>query len=242
MKISRYDPALDKTPHYQTYTVDVSPNDRILDCLNKIRWSQDGSLAYRMSCGHGICGSDGMVINGRASLACQKLVKDYDYGKEIVVEPLKYFRVVKDLVVDMAPFFEDFRSIHPVDTDIIADTTLEKERIQTIEERAKFDDAIKCIMCACCTASCPVDLKEDPQYIGPAAVLKAQRYIADSRVKDVLKRMAIMEKPHNIWSCKTYYMCTAVCPKKIMVTKAILDTKDGIRRELHGESTEQKKN
>ena len=106
-----------------------------------------------------------------------------------------------------------------------------KERKQTIEERAQFDDAIKCIMCACCTASCPVVLKEE--FVGPAAVLRAQRYIFDSRVKDVLDRMKIMEMPHGIWSCKTYYRCTQLCPKKINVTQAILKTKKKILQQLH---------
>lgn len=237
MRIYRFDPETDKAPRYQTYDVDAAPTDKILDCLNKIRWEQDGSLAYRMSCGHGICGSDGMSINGKASLACQKLVKDYDYNKEIVVDPLKYFKVIKDLVVDMDPFFEGLGLVHPVGTALISAPVLQKERTQTIEQRARFDDAIKCIMCACCTASCPVSLKEDPQYIGPAAVLRAQRYIFDSRVADADKRMAVMEKPHGIWSCKTYYMCTVVCPKKIKVTKAILETKNKIKLELHADKT-----
>jgi succinate dehydrogenase / fumarate reductase iron-sulfur subunit len=232
-KIFRFDTKRDKAPRYDTFTVKASPNDRILDCLNKIRWEQDGSLAYRMSCGHGICGSDGMTINGVASLACQKLVKDYDHTKDILIEPLQFFPVVKDLVVDMESFFQRMKAIHPPSEEDVTDVEEDKECKQTIEERNLFDNAIKCIMCACCTASCPVVLKEEPEFIGPAAVLRAQRYIFDSRVKGVLDRMKIMEKPHGIWSCKTYFKCTEVCPKRIKVTEAILQTKRKILSELH---------
>lgn len=232
-KIFRFDPKQDKAPRYDTFKVEASLNDRILDCLNKIRWEQDGSLAYRMSCAHGICGSDGMTINGVAALACQRPVKDYDYTKEILIEPLQFFPIVKDLVVDMTRFFQEMKAIHPTVEQNVSAPKGEKERKQTIEERAQFEDAIKCIMCACCTASCPVVLKEEPEFIGPAAVLRAQRYIFDSRVKSVLDRMKIMEKPHGIWSCKTYFRCTKVCPKEIKVTDAILQTKSKILRELH---------
>lgn len=190
-----------------------------------------------MSCGHGICGSDGMTVNGAAALACQKLVKDYDHTKDILIEPLQFFPVVKDLVVDMTPFFQKMKAIHPPSGTDVTDVEEGKELKQTIEERALFNDAIKCIMCACCTSSCPVVLKEEPEFIGPAAVLRAQRYIFDSKVKDVLDRMKIMEKPHGIWSCKSYFKCTEVCPKRIKVTEAILQTKRKILRELHPTET-----
>ncbi len=112
-KVFRFNPETDKTPHYDVFTVEANPNDRILDCLNRIRWEQDSSLAFRMSCAHGICGSDGLTINGSSALACQKLVKDYDYSKEIMVEPLKFFPVIKDLNVDMEPFFARMVSHKP---------------------------------------------------------------------------------------------------------------------------------
>lgn len=232
-KIFRFDPNRDEAPHYDTFDVETNPNDRLLDCLNKIRWEQDGSLAYRMSCAHGICGSDGMTINGIAALTCQKLVKDYDFSKEIVVEPLQFFPVIKDLVVDMTPFFEREKSVHPLQGISMTEAEEAKEHKQTMEERARFDEDIKCIMCACCVAACPVNLKEDPTYVGPAAIVRAHRYIFDSRMKDTLERMKIMDKPHGIWSCKTYWKCTQVCPKKIPVTKHILETKTKILRELH---------
>lgn len=115
LKIFRFDPRTDTNPHYDTFLLDANSNDRILDCLNKIRWEQDGSLAYRMSCAHGICGSDGMTINGVSALACQKLVKDYDISHEILIQPLSVFPVLKDLVVDLEPFFEREKSVNPPD-------------------------------------------------------------------------------------------------------------------------------
>ena len=113
LKVYRLNPETDTEPHYDTFNIEADPNERILDCLNKIRWQQDSTLSFRMSCAHGICGSDGLTINSQSALACQKLVKDYDYTKEILVEPLKYFEVVKDLIVDLNPFFERIKSINP---------------------------------------------------------------------------------------------------------------------------------
>ena len=232
LKIFRFDPQNDKEPHYDGFTVDAKPTDRLLDCLNKVRWEQDGSLAYRMSCAHGICGSDGMTINGVSALACQKLVKDYDADKEILIEPLSVFPVVKDLVVDMEPFFEREKSVHPPSGISLTEAEEGKEHLQTVEQRLQFDDDIKCIMCACCVSACPVNQKEDPLYVGPAAIVRAHRYIFDSRVKDMLERLQIMDKPHGAWSCKSYYKCTQVCPKEIQVTKRILEVKRKILDEL----------
>jgi succinate dehydrogenase / fumarate reductase iron-sulfur subunit len=233
-KIFRFNPETDEAPRYDVFAVDAGLNDRILDCLNKIRWNQDSSLSYRMSCAHGVCGSDGLTINGAPALACQKLVKDYDYTREIVVEPLKFFPVVKDLIVDMEPFFERMNAVSSGKTEIASGLS-KKERAQTPAERSLFDDAVKCILCACCVAACPVTLKEDPDFLGPAAILRAQRYIFDSRLADTAERMKVLEKPHGIWSCKTYYRCTQVCPKQIKVTEAILKTKKKILQQLHPE-------
>jgi succinate dehydrogenase / fumarate reductase iron-sulfur subunit len=232
-KIFRFNPEADKTPHYDVFTVEASLNDRILDCLNKVRWEQDSSLSYRMSCAHGVCGSDALTVNGSPALACQKLVKDYDYTKELVIEPLKFFPVIKDLIVDMEPFFERMKAINPDKAESASAGITKRERTQTADERSLFDDAVKCILCACCVAACPVTLKEEPDFIGPAAILRAQRYIFDSRVTDTTTRMKVLEKPHGIWSCKSYYRCTQVCPKNIKVTEAILKTKKKILEQLH---------
>lgn len=223
-KVSRFNPQTDQQPHFDTFTIEAQPNERLLDCLNRIRWTLDSTLSFRMSCAHGICGSDGLTINGVEALACQKLVKDYDYTKEIVVAPLRYFMVVKDLIVDLKPFFNRIKSIN-LQT---AQTALDippKERLQTVEERNRYSDAIKCILCACCYSACPALNREDHEFVGPAAVLREQRYVFDSRTPNVEERLAVIGEPHGIWACKSYYKCTLVCPKNIKVTEAILKTK-----------------
>ncbi|MGZ4849993.1 MAG: succinate dehydrogenase/fumarate reductase iron-sulfur subunit [Candidatus Bathyarchaeia archaeon] len=236
MKIHRFNPETDKVPYYDVFEVDAQANDRILDCLNKIRWEQDSTLSYRMSCAHGVCGSDAVSINGIPALACQKLVKDYDYSKELVIEPLKYFPVIKDLIVDMRLFFRRIKAIQPNTPQQLTDDLPEKERLQSVDERSRIDDAIKCILCGCCVAACPVILEQEPQFIGPAALLREQKYIFDSRATDVIERMRVLEKPYGIWGCKSYFMCTIVCPKNIKVTEAIIKTKKKIIRELHPET------
>jgi succinate dehydrogenase / fumarate reductase iron-sulfur subunit len=238
-RIFRLNPETDKMSHYDVFTVEAHPNERILDCLNHIRWEQDSSLAFRMSCAHGICGSDGLTINGSPALACQKLVKDYDYAEEIIVEPLKFFPVLKDLVVDLEPFFSRIKSIRPEKgTEIQAENAVENERLQSIQDRSLFDDALKCILCACCLSVCPVNLKEEPEFVGPAALLLAQKHIFDSRTTNTTERMQVLEKPQGIWSCKSYYQCTRVCPKKIQVTQAILKTKKKILQERNKQEQE----
>jgi succinate dehydrogenase / fumarate reductase, iron-sulfur subunit len=230
-KVYRFNPQNDKEPHYDTFTVEAESNERLLDCLNRIRWTQDSSLSFRMSCAHGICGSDGLTVNGQAALACQKLVKDYDYTKEILVEPLQYFEVVKDLIVDLEPFFMRIKSINPQAPQATIESSPEKERHQTVEQRNQYSNAIKCILCGCCYSACPVLNNEDHEFIGPAAILREQRYIFDSRTADATARIAIMQKPHGAFSCKSYYKCTLVCPKNIKVTEAILRTKKKILSE-----------
>ena len=229
LKIYRYNPQTDAESHYDTFTVEAQPNERLLDCLNRIRWTQDSTLSFRMSCAHGICGSDGLTINGQAALACQKLVKDFDYTKEILVEPLKYFEVIKDLIVDLKPFFKRIKAINPQNPPAPLNVDPPgKERIQTVEERSRYDDALKCILCACCYGACPVLNEQDQEFIGPAAILREQRYIFDTRTADAAQRLAVMQKLHGVWACKSYYMCTFVCPKNIKVTEAILRTKKKI--------------
>jgi succinate dehydrogenase / fumarate reductase, iron-sulfur subunit len=225
LRIYRFNPERDQQPHYDTFQVEAEPNERVLDCLNRVRWTLDSSLSFRMSCAHGVCGSDGLMINGQPTLACQKLVKDYKDSEQLLIEPLKYYSVIKDLIVDMKPFFARIKAINPK---ILKVPDFEKERLQTPQERSEFDDAIKCVLCGCCLAACPVLLEQDQKFLGPAAVLRAERYIFDSRNKNQEERMQIINRHHGIWGCKSYYMCTIVCPKKIKVTQAILKTKKAI--------------
>lgn len=220
MRIFRFDPEKDKEPHYQTYTLEAEPTDRLLDCLNRIRWEQDPTLSFRMSCGHGICGSDGMRINGICGLACQKLVKDFPEGEEILLEPLPVFKVVKDLVVDLDLFLEKYNSIKPY---LIAKTMPpEDERRQRPDEQHLFEAAIRCILCACCTASCPVNQnRETADYVGPAALVRAFRYLFDSRDEATAERVSLLDRKDGAWGCQTLWKCTEVCPKQIPVTKEI---------------------
>jgi succinate dehydrogenase / fumarate reductase iron-sulfur subunit len=218
LKIFRFDPEKDEKPFYQTFEVEADPMDRLLDCLNRIRWEQDSTLSFRMSCGHGVCGSDGMRINGICSLACQKLVKSFK--EEILIEPLPVFKVVKDLVVDLNSFFEKYNSIKPF---LIAITPPpDQERKQSPEEHKIFEEAIRCILCACCTASCPVNQnKETEGYVGPAALVRAFRYLFDSRDEGSEERIALLNHEDGAWGCQTLWKCTEVCPKEIPVTKQI---------------------
>lgn len=225
-KIFRYDPGKDHEPYYQSYEINASPKDRILDCLNSIR-ENDPTLSFRMSCGHGVCGSDGMRINGTSSLACQKLVKDFKDNEEVLIEPLQAFRVIKDLVVDMDPFFERYNSIRPY---LITKTPApDKERLQSFEEHKMFEDAIRCILCACCTASCPINNdKATEAYIGPAALVRAFRYLFDSRDEGSKERITLLDNKDGAWGCQTKWICTKVCPKEIPVTKEIFEVKKRI--------------
>jgi succinate dehydrogenase / fumarate reductase, iron-sulfur subunit len=230
LKIYRFDPEKDKEAYYRTYEVDADPMDRLLDCLNRIRWEQDPSLSFRMSCGHGVCGSDGMRINGTCGLACQKLVKDFK--EEVLIEPLPVFRVIKDLVVDFDLFLEKYNSIKPY---LITKTpSPDHERKQSPEEQHVFETAIRCILCACCTASCPVNQnKETASYVGPAALVRAFRYLFDSRDEATEERIALLDQKDGALGCQTLWFCTKVCPKEIPVTKQIGQIKKRIYDAKH---------
>ena len=228
IKIQRFEPVGDQSPYFRTYQVSAEPTDRILDCLNRIKWEQDGTLGFRMSCGHGVCGSDAMKINGRCALSCQKLVKDYN-GQKIVLEPLPSFRVEKDLIVDLTPFFEKVQLIRPY---LIPNSVPpEKERKQSQEERKHLDAVIRCILCASCTASCPVTAEND-NYLGPAPLVWAFRYIFDSRDDHYLDRLKQIDIADGVWACVNHFECTRVCPKEIPITKSINAIKKEIKKVL----------
>jgi succinate dehydrogenase / fumarate reductase iron-sulfur subunit len=225
--VYRHNPEAEQEARYQEYTVEAEPTDKILDCLNKIRWEQDATLAYRHSCAHGICGSDAMLINGRIELACQKLIRDYKTANNFVVEPLPLFKVVKDLVVDLDPFFEKHRYVRP---HLINDEEApERERLQEAENQANIEPALRCILCASCTASCPIS-RANPNYLGPAALLRAFRYIFDSRDTATGSRLAQIDNLDGAWGCRTMWWCTDVCPKGIPVTKCLGQIKRAIKK------------
>jgi succinate dehydrogenase / fumarate reductase iron-sulfur subunit len=223
-RIRRFNPEKDKKPWWGEYKVEVEPTDRVLDALHMIKWYQDGTLTLRRSCAHGICGSDAMRINGRNRLACKMLIKDLK--SPITVEPILGLPVVKDLVVDMEPFFAHYRAIMPylVNDEVPADG---KERLQSPEERAKFDDTTKCILCAACTTACP-SFWASGQYVGPAAIVQAHRFIFDSRDRAAEQRLAILSQAEGVWRCRTIGNCTEACPRGIQVVRAIGQVKAAI--------------
>jgi succinate dehydrogenase / fumarate reductase iron-sulfur subunit len=225
LQIKRFDPDADDGPHWETYEVEVDENDRLLDALHEVRWHHDGSLAFRRSCAHGVCGSDAMVINGENRLACVLLVRDV--GTRARVEPLRGLPVIKDLVVDMDQFFEQYRAVKPWLVNHSAEP--ERERIQSPEERARYDDTTKCILCAACTTSCPIYWGTDA-YVGPAAIVNAHRFIFDSRDEGGDERLAILDSGTGVWRCRTAFSCTDACPRGIKVTEAIEEVKRAIIR------------
>src|SRR5689334_1809438 len=178
-RIRRFNPEVSAEASWEDFQLEIDPKERVLDGLHKIKWDIDGTLTFRRSCAHGICGSDAMRINGKNRLACKTLIKDLDISQPIYVEAIKGLPLEKDLIVDMEPFFESYRHIQPF---LIADTKPKdgKDRIQSVAQRAVFDDTTKCILCAACTSSCPV-FWTDGQYFGPAAIVNAHRFIFDSR-------------------------------------------------------------
>jgi succinate dehydrogenase / fumarate reductase iron-sulfur subunit len=220
VKVRRYDPEVDPEANWQSFEVPVEKGDRLLDALHQIKWYQDGSLTFRRSCAHGVCGSDAMRINGVNRLACKVLVKDL--GDEILVEPIKGLTVLKDLVVDMEPFFEAFRAVKPFLITSGREPT--RERLQSAKERARFDDTTKCIMCAACTTACPVFWNDDA-YFGPQAIVAAHRFIFDSRDDGARERLEILNDKEGVWRCRTTFNCTDACPRGIEVTKAIQEVK-----------------
>lgn len=228
LNIARFDPDDQaKGQYWQEYTLTMHGTDRVLDALHKIKWEIDGSLSFRRSCAHGICGSDAMRINGKNRLACKTLLKDLNLKKAVTIEPIKGLAVEKDLIVDMDPFFESYKEIMPFL--ITKSEAPGRERIQSPQERERYDDTTKCILCAACTSSCPV-FWTDGQYFGPAAIVNAHRFIFDSRDEAAAERLDILNVKEGIWRCRTTFNCSEACPRGIEVTKAIAEVKQAVIR------------
>ncbi|MER5971767.1 succinate dehydrogenase iron-sulfur subunit [Streptomyces sp. NPDC001922] len=221
-RIRRFNPEVAAEPFWEDFQLEIDPKERVLDGLHKIKWEQDGTLTFRRSCAHGICGSDAMRINGRNRLACKTLIKDINPEKPITVEAIKGLTVLKDLVVDMEPFFQAYRDVMPFLVTTGNEPT--RERRQSAEDRERFDDTTKCILCAACTTSCPV-FWNDGQYFGPAAIVNAHRFIFDSRDEAGEQRLEILNDKDGVWRCRTTFNCTDACPRGIEVTKAIQEVK-----------------
>ena len=231
LRIRRFDPEADDEPHWEEYHVKAEPTDRVLDLLHQVKWFQDGTLTFRRSCAHGVCGSDAMLINGRNRLACEYLVRDA--GDRITVEAIRGMPLVKDLLVDMDAFWEKYKQVMPFlvnDEPLPADG---RERRQSPEERARFDDTTKCIMCAACTTACPV-FWTNPDYVGPASIVNAHRFIFDSRDRAGEERLEIMADADGVWRCRTVFNCVEACPRGINITGAILEVTDEIQQQQGG--------
>ena len=222
IKIFRYNPEKDKRGHYETYKLEGDEKDRVLDVLEYVKGTMDGTLSFRRSCAHGVCGSDAVRINGRNMLACKTLVRDV--GANITVEPVLGLKIVKDLIVDMEPFFDNYKKVLPYfinNSPLPADG---KERLQSIEDRARFDETTKCILCAACTTSCP-SYWANGEYYGPAAIVTAHRFIFDSRDEAASERLKILSETDGTARCHTVFNCTEACPREIKITKAIGEVK-----------------
>ncbi len=221
-RIRRFNPEISAEAEWQDFPIEIDPKERVLDGLHKIKWETDGTLTFRRSCAHGICGSDAMRINGKNRLACKTLIKDINPEKPITIEAIKGLTVLKDLVVDMDPFFQAYRDVMPFL--ITKGNEPTRERLQSAEDRERFDDTTKCILCAACTSSCPV-FWNDGQYFGPAAIVNAHRFIFDSRDEGGEQRLEILNDKDGVWRCRTTFNCTDACPRGIEVTKAIQEVK-----------------
>lgn len=225
IEILRYDPDKDKEAYFQSYKVEIRrPGMLMLAALNQIKWEQDSTLSFRRSCREGVCGSDGMNINGVNMLACMTKVEDLGTD-HIVIQPLPGMPVMRDLVVDISDFINKFITVKPY---IIRRSPMpDKEIYQSPEDRKLLDGLYECILCGCCSSSCP-SFWSDKEYLGPNAFLRAWRYLIDSRDEGADERLPILNDKHGVWRCHTIYNCVEACPKELNPTKAIV----GIRKML----------
>ncbi|REH37934.1 succinate dehydrogenase subunit B [Paraperlucidibaca baekdonensis] len=222
LKVSlyRYNPETDREPYMKDYQIDTQGRDlMVLDVLNLVK-EQDDSLVYRRSCREGVCGSDGLNMNGKNGLACIVPISQATKGgNHLIVKPLPGLPVVRDLVVDMTMFYNQYEKVQPF---VINDTaTPAIERLQTPEDRAKLDGLYECILCACCTTSCPSFWWNPEKFLGPSALLQAWRFLADSRDNATAERLAKLDDPFSLFRCRGIMNCVSVCPKGLNPTKAI---------------------
>jgi succinate dehydrogenase / fumarate reductase iron-sulfur subunit len=224
--VYRYDPDADTAPRMQRYELELGHNERmLLDVLVKLK-SIDETLAYRRSCREGICGSDAMNINGKNGLAC--LANMNELPKHIVLRPLPGLPVVRDLIVDMTTFFNQYHSIRP--WLVNDDPPPERERLQSPDERDQLDGLYECILCACCSSSCPSFWWNPDRFVGPAGLLQAYRFIVDSRDNDTAARLTNLEDAYRLFRCRTIMNCVDVCPKGLNPARAIGEIRSMLTR------------
>jgi succinate dehydrogenase / fumarate reductase iron-sulfur subunit len=217
LSVYRYNPETDSKPTMQDYEVTLQPSDRmLLDAIVRLK-ELDDSIAFRRSCREGICGSDAMNINGKNGLAC--VTRIADLKEPVVLKPLPGLPVIRDLIVDMTQFFKQYHSVKPYVMN--NDPPPEKERLQSPQEREKLNGLYECILCACCSTSCPSFWWNPDKFLGPAALLQSYRFIADSRDQATGERLDDLEDPYKLFRCHSIMNCTEVCPKELNPTKAI---------------------
>ncbi len=221
-RVQRYNPEKDKTPYFKDYHLELNDAAVVLDGLHKIKWEIDGTLAFRRSCAHAICGSCAMKINGYNRLACFTAIRTLKKSSLVTVEPLPGLPVEKDLIVDMNLFYKKYEVVKPY---LINKTPPpQEERYQCNEDRMRIDEATQCIMCSSCSQSCPSTWKND-DFLGPAALLKAYRFIEDTRDEGAEERLNIIDQRDGVWRCHTIFNCVEACPKEINLTYHISQMK-----------------
>lgn len=220
LSIYRYNPEVDAKPYMKDYEIEIpeKSDPMVLTLLERLKAEQDPSITYRRSCREGVCGSDGMNINGTNGLACITHLSQLNTDK-VVIRPLPGFPVIRDLAVDMSQFYQQYERIEPyLQNDEVAPA---QERLQSPEERAQLDGLYECILCACCTSSCPSFWWNPEKFVGPAGLLQARRFLADSRDKATQHRLDKLQDPFSVFRCRTIMNCTNVCPKGLNPTQAI---------------------
>lgn len=230
LKIFRFDPDQDAEPRYDTFEIPTPEGLTVLEALFYILETVDPSIAFRYSCRGAVCGSCAVYINGRYELACGTQVSDFK-GKEIVISPLPHLEVIRDLVVDMEPFFAKYEAIKPYLVN--GDAPPEKERLQSPEEYKRIEEMIDCILCASCYSSCP-SVWTDPRYSGPSAIMKANRFNVDSRDQGTGERMPVLDHEDGLWRCHTIFNCVEACPKDVNPTSAIQTAKRAAAKRKFG--------
>ena len=219
VSLYRYNPETDDAPFMQDFSVDTGGRDlMVLDVLELIKAEHDGSVTYRRSCREGVCGSDGLNMNGKNGLACITPLSETVKGEKLVIRPLPGLPVIRDLVVDMSLFYAQYEKVQPYLQNPTPAPAI--ERLQTPEERAQLDGLYECILCACCSTSCPSFWWNPDRFVGPAGLLQAYRFLADSRDTATEDRLAKLDDPFSVFRCHGIQNCVNVCPKGLNPTKA----------------------
>jgi succinate dehydrogenase / fumarate reductase iron-sulfur subunit len=220
VSLYRYNPETDEAPYMQDFSVDTGDRDlMVLDVLELIKADHDGSVTYRRSCREGVCGSDGLNMNGKNGLACITPLSESVKGGKLVIRPLPGLPVIRDLVVDMSLFYAQYEKVQPYLQNPTPAPAI--ERLQSPEERAQLDGLYECILCACCSTSCPSFWWNPDRFVGPAGLLQAYRFLADSRDTATEDRLSKLDDPFSVFRCHGIQNCVNVCPKGLNPTKAI---------------------